>query len=126
MIAANNYLRAKYKPEDRSDAQQRKYRHSTFYGMELVQDTHRLALMNMLLHGIEGGIQFGDTLGEEGSHLPAATLTLSNPPFGTKVRHMDIVFLEKALETSPVVYSFHKSESKAFLERFAGQKNYPP
>ena len=84
LIATNNYLRAKYKPEDRSEAQQRKYRSSTFYGMELVQDTHRLALMNMLLHGIEGGIQFGDTLGEEGSHLPAATLTLSNPPFGTK------------------------------------------
>jgi type I restriction enzyme M protein len=29
--------------------------------MELVQDTHRLALMNMLLHGIEGGVTFGDT-----------------------------------------------------------------
>jgi type I restriction enzyme M protein len=84
LIAANNYLREKFKPEDRSAAQQRKYRTSTFYGMELVQDTHRLALMNMLLHGIEGGIQFGDTLGEEGTHLPAATLSLSNPPFGTK------------------------------------------
>ena len=67
LIAANNYLRAKFKPEDRTEAQQRKYRTSTFYGMELVQDTHRLALMNMLLHGIEGGIQFGDTLGEEGT-----------------------------------------------------------
>lgn len=84
LIAANNYLRAKYKPESRTEAQQRKYRSSTFYGMELVQDTHRLALMNMLLHGIEGGIQFGDTLGEEGTRLPAATLALSNPPFGTK------------------------------------------
>ena len=49
-----------------------------------MQDTHRLALMNLLLHGIEGGIQFGDTLGEEGSRLPLATLMLSNPPFGTK------------------------------------------
>jgi type I restriction enzyme M protein len=75
LIAANNYLRAKYQPEDRSEAQQRKYRSSTFCGM---------ALMNMLLHGIAGGIQFGDTLGEEGTHLPAATLNLSNPPFGTK------------------------------------------
>ena len=84
LIAANNYLRAKYPPEDRPEPQQRKYRHSTFYGMELVQDTHRLALMNMLLHGIEGGIQFGDTLGKEGTRLPQATLNLSNPPFGTK------------------------------------------
>jgi type I restriction enzyme M protein len=84
LIAANNYLRDQFKPEDRTEAQQRKYRTSTFYGMELVQDTHRLALMNMLLHGIEGGIQFGDTLGDEGTKLPAATLSLSNPPFGTK------------------------------------------
>ena len=84
LIAANNYLRAKYPPDERTEAQQRKYRNSTFYGMELVQDTHRLALMNMLLHGIEGGIQFGDTLGEEGTRLPQATLNLSNPPFGTK------------------------------------------
>ena len=84
LIAANNYLRVKYPADERTEAQQRKYSSSTFYGMELVQDTHRLALMNMLLHGIEGGIQFGDTLGEEGTRLPQATLNLSNPPFGTK------------------------------------------
>ena len=48
---------------------------------------------------------------------------LQNPPFGTKVRHNDILFLEKALETSPVVYSFHKSETKRFLERFSAKKN---
>ncbi len=52
--------------------------------MELVQDTHRLALMNMLLHGIEGGIQFGDTLGDEGTPTAAGHAVLSNPPFGTK------------------------------------------
>ena len=50
-------------------------------------------------------------------------VVLQNPPFGTKVRHNDIVFLEKALETAPVVYSFHKSETKAFLERFSAKKN---
>lgn len=48
---------------------------------------------------------------------------IENPPFGTKVRHSDIFFLEKALEAAPVVYSFHKSESKAFLERFSVKKN---
>ena len=52
-----------------------------------------------------------------------ANVVLQNPPFGTKVRHIDAFFLEKALETAPVVYSFHKSESKGFLERFSGQKN---
>jgi type I restriction enzyme M protein len=84
LIAANHYLRKHNDFDALTEAQQRQYRHSTFHGMELVQDTHRLALMNMLLHGIEGGIQFGDTLGAEGADLALATLMFSNPPFGTK------------------------------------------
>lgn len=50
-------------------------------------------------------------------------VVLQNPPFGTKIRHNDIFFLKKALEIAPVVYSFHKSESKAFLERFSAKNN---
>lgn len=84
LIAANNYLRDTNDFDGLDEDAQRRYRHQTFFGMELVQDTHRLALMNMLLHGIEGGVVYGDTLGEEGTQLPAATLILSNPPFGTK------------------------------------------
>ncbi len=84
LIAANNYLRQHNDFDSLSDEAQRKYRHQTFHGMELVQDTHRLALMNMLLHGIEGGVLYGDTLSNEHEKLPKATLILSNPPFGTK------------------------------------------
>jgi type I restriction enzyme M protein len=84
LIAANNYLREHNDFKRITVQQQHEYWDSTFYGMELVQDTHRLALMNLLLHGIEGGIAFGDTLGSEGLQLPKATLILSNPPFGTK------------------------------------------
>ena len=50
-------------------------------------------------------------------------VVIENPPFGTKVKHSDRLFLEKALEIAPIVYSFHKSESKSFLEGFAAQKN---
>jgi len=59
-------------------------RRSAFYGMELVPDTHRLALMNNMLHGIEGNLLLGDTLSPEGSTLPEADVILTNPPFGTK------------------------------------------
>lgn len=52
-----------------------------------------------------------------------ADTVVQNPPFGTKMRHTDIFFLEKAMQTSPVVYSFHKSESKAFLKRFSAKNN---
>ncbi len=50
-------------------------------------------------------------------------VVIQNPPFGTKVKHNDRIFVEKALETAPIVYSFHKSESRVFLERFTGRKN---
>lgn len=55
-----------------------------FYGMELVPDTHRLALMNALLHDIEGDWVLGDTLSPSGADLPQADVILTNPPFGTK------------------------------------------
>jgi len=97
LIAANHYLRApgsgQADPDSWTEAQQRKYRRTTFYGMEHVQDTHRLALMNLMLHGIDsdpqagsgtGGIRYGDTLSPEGQALPKASLILTNPPFGTK------------------------------------------
>lgn len=50
-------------------------------------------------------------------------IVLQNPPFGTKLRHSDIIFLKKAIETAPVVYSFHKSETKSFLRQFADKNN---
>jgi type I restriction enzyme M protein len=89
LIAANAYIREHEKPDTWTEAQQRKYRRGTFYGMEHVQDAHRLALMNLMLHGIESnpdaaGIHYGDTLSPEGERLPKATLILTNPPFGTK------------------------------------------
>ncbi|MFA7835649.1 N-6 DNA methylase [Aeromonas dhakensis] len=84
LIAANNYLRHKNDFDSLDAATLRRYRMLTFYGMELVQDTHRLALMNMLLHGIEDSVIYGDTLSDDYKQLPPATLILSNPPFGAK------------------------------------------
>jgi len=51
-------------------------------------------------------------------------LVVQNPPFGTKVRHIDRIFLKKAFEISKVVYSFHKSETKKFVESFSKDKNF--
>ena len=89
LIAANRYIREHGTPDRWTEAQQKKYYGSTFYGMELVQDTHRLALMNLMLHGLDSdpkaaGIRYGDTLSPDGQGLPRATLMLTNPPFGTK------------------------------------------
>ncbi|MGM9507743.1 N-6 DNA methylase [Larkinella sp. GY13] len=89
LIAANHYIREHQNPENWNKHQLEKYRTRTFFGMEHVQDTHRLALMNLFLHGIDfnpdaGGVHYGDTLSPDGQKLPGATLILSNPPFGSK------------------------------------------
>ena len=89
LIASNRYIREHSNPNRWTEVQQRKYRRGTFFGMEHVQDAHRLALMNLMLHGLDSdpavsGIFFGDTLSEDHERLPEATLILTNPPFGTK------------------------------------------
>ena len=55
-----------------------------FSGCELVHDTHRLALMNAMLHGINGPIVLGDTLSNIGKSMKGYDVVLTNPPFGTK------------------------------------------
>ena len=89
LIAARTYILKQKDIGDLTEKEQKQLNSGTFYGMELVQDTHRLALMNLMLHGLDSdregaGIRFGDTLSPDGQALPKATLMLTNPPFGTK------------------------------------------
>ena len=89
LIAASRYIREHNDIASLTDAEQKRFYTQTFFGMEHVQDTHRLALMNLMLHGLDSdpegaGIRYGDTLSPEGEALPKATLILTNPPFGTK------------------------------------------
>jgi type I restriction enzyme M protein len=69
---------------DLPEAAQEFQRRQAFYGVELVPDTRRLAMMNAMLHGIEGDIVLGDTLSPIGQDLPKSDVILTNPPFGTK------------------------------------------
>ena len=55
-----------------------------FTGAELVHETHRLALMNAMLHDIEGKIYLCDTLSNQGKVMHEFDVVLTNPPFGTK------------------------------------------
>lgn len=54
-----------------------------FYGIELVEVTHRLALMNLMLHDMESELIQDSALGEAGANLKPADLIIANPPFGT-------------------------------------------
>lgn len=59
-------------------------RTEAFSGCELVHDTYRLALMNAMLHDVEGKIYLGDTLSDFGKRFRDYDVVLTNPPFGTK------------------------------------------
>ena len=66
------------------EAQQHFQRTRAFQAVELVPDTHRLGLMNMMLHDIHCAFTLGDSLSPLGSILGKVDVILTNPPFGTK------------------------------------------
>lgn len=85
MIAADAHVKAQtdnyYTLTEKQAEFQRK---QAFSGCELVGDTHRLAMMNALLHGMDSEILLGDTLTQLGEKLKGYDVVLANPPFGTK------------------------------------------
>lgn len=85
MIAADRYLKEKTDDYfDISPEEAEFQKKEAFTGMELVKDTHRLALMNALLHDMEGRLEQGDTLSTNGKWMKNFNVVLTNPPFGTK------------------------------------------
>lgn len=85
MIAIDQYLKEKHDGYYGLNDAQRKFQiEKAFSGSELVQDAHRLALMNAKLHGLESKILMGDTLSDLGKQFKNLDGVLANPPFGTK------------------------------------------
>lgn len=85
IVAADRYIKDRtddlFKlPKDKFNFQRR----HAYTGSELVPDTHRLLLMNLMLHDIDCAIANDDTLSPAGHELGRADLILTNPPFGTK------------------------------------------
>lgn len=85
MIAADRYVKEHTNDwmdltEEEAEFEQKE----AFTGAELVHETHRLALMNAMLHDIEGKIYLCDTLSNQGKVMSGFDVVLTNPPFGTK------------------------------------------
>jgi type I restriction enzyme M protein len=90
LIEADKYIKSQTNDlDDLDDDTQTFQMTKAFVGVELVPETRRLALMNCLLHDIEGNsdvggaIRLGNSLGNDGENLPKAHVMLSNPPFGS-------------------------------------------
>jgi type I restriction enzyme M protein len=85
MIAAHRYVKEHTFDFFDLDADTAEFeKGDAFTGCELVHDTHRLALMNAMLHDMGGQILLGDTLSNFGKQMSGFDLVLTNPPFGTK------------------------------------------
>ena len=53
-----------------------------------------------------------------------ADVVIQNPPFGVQKSHTDKLFLLKAMDTAPKIYSFHKIESKNFIKKFTSENGF--
>lgn len=120
MIAADTYLKKKYDNYYDVNIDAEFQRTKAFTGCELVQETHRLALMNAMLHDIESEIFLGDTLSSLGTKFKDYDVVLSNPPFGTKqggerASRDDLTFLtsNKQLNFLQHIYRSLKKNGKA-------------
>lgn len=88
LIAADAYIKKQTDDYYDLSAKDRKFqKNKAFIGVELVPGTRRLALMNCLLHGMEGDdegvVHLGNALGDAGKSLDKVDVVLANPPFGT-------------------------------------------
>ncbi|MGL4654666.1 MAG: N-6 DNA methylase [Sarcina sp.] len=121
MIAADHYLKAKTDDYFDLDTDLAEFqRTEAFTGCELVHETHRLALMNAMLHDIESNILLGDTLTNVGKQMKDLDVVLSNPPFGTKkggerATRDDLTFMtsNKQLNFLQHIYRSLKANGKA-------------
>ena len=48
---------------------------------------------------------------------------IMNPPYGTRIVHADVRFLDQALRLAPVTYSIHKSSTRNFLAEYLLKSN---
>jgi type I restriction enzyme M protein len=85
LLAAHDYVQAHHQPLDRD--QMYHWRHNALHGWEIVDNTARLCVMNLYLHGIgvdsaASPIHVADSLATKPGS--AYDMVLTNPPFGKK------------------------------------------
>ncbi|RPF00051.1 type I restriction enzyme M protein [Vibrio crassostreae] len=87
LITAHEYIKSiTNNLDDLTPHKQYLQKNKAYVGVELVPNTRRLALMNCLLHGLEGEegtVLLGNALSDTGRTLTPADIIIANPPFGT-------------------------------------------
>ncbi len=112
LLAAKDFLQGKYTTMTGQQTDDLKLH--TFYGTEIVPNTYRLCLMNLLLHGIGefGGvppIKCADSLASAPGDNDLCEYVMTNPPFGKK-SSTTIEVQEEDKETGEVVTKIKKAQ----------------
>jgi len=91
------------------------------------QDKEAMPVLRVNVEGLHNSDFKGSSIYFEGRvedfEITVDTV-IQNPPFGTKVRHSDRVFLERAMAVAPVIYSVHKSTTEDFIEAFSSDNGF--
>ena len=90
------------------------------FGIDINKESIKTARENARNLEVHLDLVIGDIAAVRGNF----DTSVMNPPFGTRTRGTDIMFLDKALEHSKVTYSLHKrtNESRQFLSRAIGNR----
>ncbi|HEX3013909.1 MAG TPA: METTL5 family protein [Methanobacterium sp.] len=92
-------------------------------GVDIDPDALEIARIQASEMGVEDNIEFisKDIQDFTGN----ADTVIQNPPFGAQKagKNADRIFMKKAMEIAPVVYSFHIKETEEFVEKFFNSLN---
>lgn len=110
LLAAKSYMDEQNPGEEENE----RLKYSTFYGNEIVPNTYRMCLMNLLLHGIgefggEPPIKCVDSLASQPGDSDLRDYVMTNPPFGKKSSTM-IEVVEKDKETGEEVVKLKREQ----------------
>lgn len=88
-------------------------------GVDIDESAIALARENALAAGVQVEWIVSSIANVEGRY----DTVMMNPPYGTRVPHLDVRFLERAFELAPVSYSIHKSSTRNYLRELIRERN---
>ncbi len=88
------------------------------------KDPAAIAILTRNAERYEGTEQVRIVEGDITAHREPAETVIMNPPFGTKEKHADRVFLGRATALAPIIYTIHKTTTEGFVRAFAEDAGY--
>ena len=96
------------------------------YFLDVDEEAIKVARENLKLLEAKLGKKFKSSFSSKNinSFSNNVDLIIQNPPFGVKKSHADKPFLLRAMKHAKKVYTFHKMETKKFVESFVKDQGH--